>query len=100
MVPSRFRDRVVPRPVQKLVLFHAGHEHCAGEPSAIQNALLFGEDATPMHKSKGNLVVFDDAAERVGSDTMHWLYMNHIPEQNLNFPRIPTPEDMQKSAET
>src|SRR5437660_349706 len=33
-------------------------------------ALLMGEDGTPMHKSKGNLVVFDDAAERVGSDTM------------------------------
>ncbi|MBV9617421.1 MAG: isoleucine--tRNA ligase [Ktedonobacteraceae bacterium] len=63
-------------------------------------ALLFGEDGTPMHKSKGNLVVFDDAAERVGSDTMRWLYMNHIPEQNLSFPRVPTEEDMQKSAET
>ncbi len=55
-----------------------------------------GEDGTPMHKSKGNLVVFDDAAERVGSDTMRWLYANHVPEQNLNFPRIPTEEDMEK----
>ncbi len=36
-------------------------------------ALLMGEDGTPMHKSKGNLVVFDDAAERIGSDTMRWL---------------------------
>src|SRR5436305_7896173 len=50
-----------------------------------------------MHKSKGNLVVFDDAAERVGSDTLRWLFANHIPEQNLNFPRIPTDEDMEKS---
>jgi len=63
-------------------------------------ALLFGEDGTPMHKSKGNLVVFDDAAERVGSDTMRWLYANHVPEQNLNFPRIPSPEDMQKAQQT
>jgi isoleucyl-tRNA synthetase len=61
---------------------------------------LMGEDGTPMHKSKGNLVVFDDAAERVGSDTMRWLFMNHIPEQNLNFPRIPTEEDMEKAART
>ena len=53
-----------------------------------------------MHKSKGNLVVFDDAAERVGSDTMRWLFANHVPEQNLNFPRIPTEEDMEKSAQT
>ncbi len=62
-------------------------------------ALLMGEDGTPMHKSKGNLVVFDDAAERVGSDTMRWLYVNHVPEQNLNFPRIPTEADMEKAVE-
>ncbi len=60
-------------------------------------ALLMGEDGSPMHKSKGNLVVFDDAAERVGADTMRWLYTNHIPEQNLSFPRVPSPEDMQKA---
>src|SRR5581483_11505136 len=61
-------------------------------------ALVMGEDGTPMHKSKGNLVVFDDAAERVGADTMRWLYVNHSPELNLNFPRIPSEEDMQKAA--
>jgi isoleucyl-tRNA synthetase len=63
-------------------------------------ATLMAEDGTPMHKSKGNSVIFDDAAERVGTDTMRWLYANHVPEQNLNFPRIPTDEDMQKSKET
>ncbi|HET8842606.1 MAG TPA: isoleucine--tRNA ligase, partial [Ktedonobacteraceae bacterium] len=61
---------------------------------------LMGEDGSPMHKSKGNLVVFDDAANRVGSDTMRWLFSNHVPEQNLNFPRIPTPEDMEMSERT
>src|SRR5437764_13862835 len=30
---------------------------------------------------------------------MRWLFANHIPEQNLNFPRIPTDEDMEKSAQ-
>ncbi len=63
-------------------------------------ATLMGEDGTPMHKSKGNLVVFDDAAELDGSDTMRWLFANHIPEQNLNFPRIPTDEDVEKSIQT
>jgi isoleucyl-tRNA synthetase len=63
-------------------------------------ATLMAEDGTPMHKSKGNMVVFDDAAERVGSDTMRWLFTGHIPEQNLNFPRIPTEEDMEKSAQS
>ncbi len=63
-------------------------------------ATLMGEDGTPMHKSKGNLVVFDDAADRVGSDTMRWLYTNHAPEQNLNFPRIPSEGDMEKAAQS
>ncbi len=61
---------------------------------------LMGEDGTPMHKSKGNLVVFDDAAERIGSDTMRWLFANHIPEQNLNFPSIPTEDEMEKATLT
>ncbi|BCL84374.1 isoleucine--tRNA ligase [Ktedonobacteria bacterium brp13] len=60
-------------------------------------ATLMAEDGSPMHKSRGNMVVFDEAAERVGSDTMRWLYSNHVPEQNLNFPAIPTPDEMQKS---
>jgi isoleucyl-tRNA synthetase len=63
-------------------------------------ALLMGEDGSPMHKSKGNLVVFDDAAERVGSDTMRWLFANHNPEKNLSFPHIPSDEDMEKSVQT
>jgi isoleucyl-tRNA synthetase len=61
---------------------------------------LMGEDGKPMHKSSGNLVVFDEAAERVGSDTMRWLFVNHVAEQNLNFPLIPTEEDMAKAAQT
>jgi isoleucyl-tRNA synthetase len=61
---------------------------------------LLGEDGMPMHKSKGNLVIFDEAAERVGSDTMRWLFATHVPEQSLNFPRIPTDEDIVRSVET
>jgi isoleucyl-tRNA synthetase len=61
---------------------------------------LMAEDGTPMHKSKGNMVIFDDAAERVGSDTMRWLFTNHIPEQNLNFPTIPSADDMAKSEQS
>ena len=63
-------------------------------------ATLMGEDGEPMHKSKGNLVVFDDAAELVGSDTMRWLYLNHNPEQNLNFPRIPSEQAIKRAEET
>ncbi len=63
-------------------------------------ATLLGEDGEPMHKSKGNLVVFDEAAETVGSDTMRWLYLNQNPELNLNFPRIPSEQAVKLAQET
>jgi isoleucyl-tRNA synthetase len=53
-------------------------------------ALLQDERGEEMHKSKGNSIPFDAAAAIVGADTMRWLYVNHAPEQNLRFPRIPT----------
>jgi isoleucyl-tRNA synthetase len=31
---------------------------------------------------------------------MRWLFAHHIPEQNLNFPLIPTDEDVEKSNQT
>lgn len=48
-------------------------------------ATLLGEDGTEMHKSKGNLVVFDEAAEKIGVDVMRWMYLRHNPENNLLF---------------
>jgi len=62
-------------------------------------ATLLGEDGEPMHKSKGNFVVFDEAAETVGSDTMRWLYLNQNPELNLNFPRIPSEQAVKLAQE-
>jgi len=56
-------------------------------------ATLLDEDGEEMHKSRGNAIWFDDAAERVGADTMRWLYVNQPPAHNLNFPRIPTEAD-------
>ncbi len=93
--PGQFKNWFYSMLVMSTVL-----ENTAPFKSLFGYALLMGEDGTPMHKSKGNLVVFDDAADRVGSDTMRWLYANHVPEQNLNFPRIPTEEDLEKSAQT
>ncbi|MBF8290198.1 MAG: Isoleucyl-tRNA synthetase, partial [Chloroflexi bacterium] len=48
-------------------------------------ATLFGEDGRPMHKSWGNAIEFDEAAERMGVDVMRWLYMAARPEDNINF---------------
>jgi isoleucyl-tRNA synthetase len=48
-------------------------------------ATLFGEDGRPMHKSWGNSIEFDEAAERMGVDVMRWMYMSARPEDNILF---------------
>jgi isoleucyl-tRNA synthetase len=48
-------------------------------------ATLFGEDGRPMHKSWGNSIEFDEAAERMGVDVMRWLYMSARPDDNILF---------------
>jgi len=48
-------------------------------------ALLLAEDGRQMHKSWGNAIWFDDAAEQMGVDVMRWMYSTHKPENNLIF---------------
>ncbi len=48
-------------------------------------ALVYGEDGRPMHKSWGNAIDFDEAAERMGVDVMRWLFVTARPEDNIRF---------------
>jgi isoleucyl-tRNA synthetase len=48
-------------------------------------ALLRDEHGREMHKSAGNAIWFDEAAEVMGADVMRWLYCQHNPALNLNF---------------
>ena len=48
-------------------------------------ALMRDENGDEMHKSKGNAIWFEDAADKMGVDCMRWLYMKHNPAANLNF---------------
>ena len=43
------------------------------------------EKGEEMHKSKGNAIWFDDAAEEIGVDVMRWLFSRANPDANLNF---------------
>jgi isoleucyl-tRNA synthetase len=43
------------------------------------------EKGEEMHKSKGNAIWFDEAAEEIGVDVMRWMYARQNPVQNLNF---------------
>jgi len=51
----------------------------------VGHALVRDEQGEEMHKSKGNAIWFDDAAERAGADVMRWLYVRQDPTGNLNF---------------
>ena len=48
-------------------------------------ATLIAEDGRPMHKSAGNAIDFDEAAERMGVDVMRWLFTTARPEDNIRF---------------
>ncbi|MFM9107467.1 MAG: isoleucine--tRNA ligase [Chloroflexota bacterium] len=48
-------------------------------------ALMRDQKGEEMHKSKGNAIWFDDAAEEYGVDTMRWLFATCNPDVNLNF---------------
>ena len=57
-------------------------------PPFLQNfgyALLLAEDGRQMHKSWGNSIEFNEAADKMGVDTMRWLYCAHKPEHDLIF---------------
>jgi isoleucyl-tRNA synthetase len=65
------------------------------ESTALKNAnpfkrvLGFGsvrdEKGEEMHKSKGNAIEFNEAADKAGVDVMRWLYIRTNPEHNVNF---------------
>ncbi len=48
-------------------------------------ANLLDEKGEEMHKSKGNAIEFNEAADKIGVDVMRWLYITQNPEYNLLF---------------
>ncbi len=48
-------------------------------------ALMRDEKGAEMHKSKGNAIWFDDAADKIGVDTMRWLFATVNPSTNMAF---------------
>ncbi|MBI4718372.1 MAG: isoleucine--tRNA ligase [Planctomycetes bacterium] len=49
------------------------------------HGLVLDDNGKPMHKSDGNAIWFDDAAETIGVDVMRWLYAQTPPERNVLF---------------
>jgi len=51
----------------------------------LGHALVKDENGMDMHKSAGNAIWFEDAAEKMGVDVMRWMFTAHNPEHNLLF---------------
>jgi isoleucyl-tRNA synthetase len=60
-------------------------EDTASFKACFTYALLRDESGEEMHKSKGNAIWFEDAADKMGVDVMRWMYARHTPANNLNF---------------
>jgi isoleucyl-tRNA synthetase len=57
-------------------------------PPFLQNfgyGTLLAEDGRPMHKSWGNAIEFNEAADKMGVDVMRWVFAAHKPENDLLF---------------
>jgi len=48
-------------------------------------ALARDEHGEEMHKSRGNAILFEEAADRMGVDVMRWMFARQNPANNLNF---------------
>lgn len=48
-------------------------------------ATLLGEEGDAMHKSAGNMIEFNEAANSIGSDVMRWMFCNQRYETDMLF---------------
>ena len=62
----------------------------------LGHALVKDESGREMHKSWGNAIWFDDAAEKMGVDVMRWMYSLQNVEKNMLFGYGPADEVRKK----
>ena len=51
----------------------------------LGHAMVRDEKGEEMHKTKGNSIAFDEAADTMGADVCRWLYCRTNPAANINF---------------
>lgn len=67
-------------------------EDMAPFKTLLGHGLVKDERGEEMHKSKGNAIWFDEAAEKMGVDVMRWLYVNQDSARDLWFGYGPADE--------
>ena len=78
--PGQFRNWFY-----SLICMSAALEGVAPTRAVFSYGLMRDEHGEEMHKSKGNSIPFEDAADKMGADVMRWVFSRHIPQNNLNF---------------
>ncbi len=78
--PGQFRNWFYSMIVMAAVL-----EDSVPARQVFSYALMRDENGEEMHKSKGNAIWFEDAANKMGVDVMRWAFSRHNPASNLNF---------------
>jgi isoleucyl-tRNA synthetase len=58
----------------------------------LGHALVKDQDGEEMHKSKGNSILFEQAANTMGADVTRWLYLRQNPVIDLKFGPKPADE--------
>lgn len=51
----------------------------------LGHAMVRGEDGREMHKSWGNAIAFEEAADQIGADVARWVFAAQNPSANVNF---------------
>ena len=78
--PGQFRNWFY-----SLICMAAVLDGTAPTHTVFSYGLMRDEHGEEMHKSKGNSIPFEEAADKMGADVMRWVYSRHIPQNNLNF---------------
>ncbi len=78
--PGQFRNWFY-----SLICMAAALEGVAPTKAVFSYGLMRDENGEEMHKSKGNAIPFEEAADKMGADVMRWVFARHIPQNNLNF---------------
>ncbi len=60
--------------------------------TVLGHAMVRDEQGAEMHKSAGNAIWFEDAADKMGVDVMRWLFLRANPANNINFGYGPADE--------
>ena len=78
--PGQFRNWFY-----SLLAMSAKMEGKAPFKTLLGHALVKDDKGREMHKSWGNTIWFNDAAEKMGVDVMRWMYISQNVEHNLLF---------------